>query len=88
MAVFRIAPIEKEGKKKVVHQNLLLPISTKAKDSENSESQQGVNGPPDCIWAASDGDAETEIVPAGPESEGESDAIHVQSVLYEYEPDD
>ena len=53
--------------------------------SENKESQEDVNGHPDCIQTVSDGDAETEIVPKDPEPEGEGDAICVQPVQNEYE---
>ena len=32
------------------------------------------------MWAVSDSDAETEMVPTDPKTEGKGDAIHVQSV--------
>ena len=35
---FRIAPVDGEGKVRIVHQNLLLPFSGNVEDSENDES--------------------------------------------------
>ena len=67
---------------KIVHQNLLLPLgSNVVEDSENEESQQGVNGPPDCILAVSDDSVqETDIVSTDPKSMGKGDVIWVQCI--------
>ena len=56
---------------------MLLPITTNIENSENEESQQDVNGPPDYIQMVSDGNAETNTGPIGPEPEDEGAAIYV-----------
>ena len=65
---------------KIVHQNLLLPFGGNIEeDSENEGSQQGVDGPTDCILAVSDnGVPGTEVASTDPQPIGEGDAICVQ----------
>ena len=87
LPVFRIVPTERESKVKVVHQNLLLPFDNNVEDSENEESQQDVDGPPDCIQAVSDDvKAETKVVLTDPETKGKGDEVCIQSVQPVYEP--
>ena len=87
LLVFGIAAVERKGKVKVVHWNMLLPSSGNGEYSENWESQQDANELSDCIQAVSEGgEAETEVVLSNPEPESEVYAIHVQSVQTVYEP--
>ena len=88
LPVFRITPVAGEGKVKIVHQNLLLLFGGNTEeDSENEGSQQGVNGPPDCILAVTDdGAPETRVVLTDPEPMGEGGAIHVQCVQTMFKP--
>ena len=81
LPVSRIVPVDGEGKVKVVHWNLLLPLCGNVEDSENEESWQDINGPSYCTQAVSDDvDAETKVVLTNPEPEGKGDAIHVLCV--------
>ena len=58
--------------------NLLLPFGGNIEDSENEGSWQGVNRPPDCILAVSDGViSETEVVLTDHKPMCKGDAIHV-----------
>ena len=86
LPVFRIEPVEGEGKVKVVNQNLLLLFGNNVEDSENEESWQNVNGLSDCIQAVSDDvEAKTQVVSTDPKPKGKGDAICVQCLQTVYE---
>ena len=60
--VFRVSPIDRDGKVKIIHCNQVLPISTNIETSENKVDQEVVDGPQDCIQAIIGSDPKVEDV--------------------------
>ena len=80
MPVFRVSPVDGDGKVKIVCCKPVLPIGVNIETSGNERDQKNVDGPQDFIQAVF-GD-----VPIDFEPEEVDDVIHLQHVQRMQEP--